>query len=348
MRILFYKLGGIGDVVDSAVLCAGIRKQYPDAAITAVVRDKSQVPLMLACREIMTGKPVADVVAPLPTRRLLWQRYQMDWRAGWEHFTRDADWDLAYDARPYWGRVFSFRRGIPSVRGHHSPADEMTYQNPLSVWTHKLASRGKTVVELLAESMGIKASWSDCVLPTGKLPLGEGWPKGAVILSNAADGRRRQTKQWSEKRFGEIAAWLKEQGKRPIQLGLKRDKRIPNCIDLRGKTSLLQAVEIVRFAELVVSIEGGLARIAGLVDTPSVVLFLSTPASLFRVPSSVAIEQVGCPLRHGCMWLTGEWMHECPKGTTMRVGKEKPMPFCGAWLKTDTVINAISKVMECD
>lgn len=343
-RVLFFKLGGIGDAIDSCVMLGGVRKKHPQAKITAIVRDARHAQILKAAYRKDTGQPVCDFVRPA-SHDLHWWRFRrnikLSWEAAWEMETRHASWDYAYDARAYVGKVYRFQAGIPEVIFPRitNSEDEAAYSNPTSLWTHKLVSRNQTVIELMNASMNLQASWGD--VDIGRMNPKAIVPDDYVILSNATDTKEQNTKQWSFTRFAEVAHVLAKSGLSPVQLGIKRDKPIPNCLDLRGETNLLEAIEVVRNAKLVVSIEGGIARMAGLVGTPSVIIFTSTPASLFRVPNSMPVVQSACALGH-CFWRTGEWMTECMLEKSLHFPNNESLPICAGEIQTDTVLEAVN------
>ena len=390
-RILAFKLGGYGDVVDFGVMLGGIRKKHPNAVITAVVRDSSQIPFLRAIQVRETSQSVVDVALPVARQTLRYKHCwkcqilvydndeytgrchvcgrklrdywhtrnePLDWLGALKHEINDTSYDYVYEWRPYLGWVTSTDAGdrkVEYICAKEIGAYWKAFPRFLSRDTNRLAQLGMTTVELGNMSMQLEASWDGVQLDTPTLTRKRrhqlkktqleagGCPY--VVLTNASDGTGKQTKQWSQARMGDVAQHLDERGYVPVQLGVERDKPIPNCLDFRGKTSMLEAAAIIRDAALVVGIEGGLARVAALVGTPSVVIFLSTPRELFEVPLSTPVFAGACPLKHGCFWWTAEWMTSCAKNSLIKIESGEVLPRCAAFTTTSMVIEKVEEAL---
>ena len=117
-KILFFKLGGIGDCIDGGVVLGGVRKKHPNAHITAIVRDPSHCAILKAMYRKDTQQPVCDFVRPAVHQLRFWhwaRDVKLAWDTAWEMETRNASWDYAYDARPYIGKVYRFDEGMPRI-----------------------------------------------------------------------------------------------------------------------------------------------------------------------------------------------------------------------------------------
>lgn len=128
-------------------------------------------------------------------------------------------------------------------------------------------------------------------------------------------------KRWPAAYFAGLAERLQSKGWQVWIFGSSKERsyaqeiiqKSPNCIDLTGKTSLVEAVDLLSLSQAVVTNDSGLMHIAAAVQRPLVVLYgSSTPA--FTPPLSLNVEIVhlgldcspcfkrSCPLGHfNCM-----------------------------------------------
>jgi ADP-heptose:LPS heptosyltransferase len=139
-------------------------------------------------------------------------------------------------------------------------------------------------------------------------------PSKYVVVSNSAEWLILQSALWTKSlphpRMRGIIRELKAGGIPTVLLGTTNDPGdYPVDYDLRGKTNLLEAAEIITHARLVLGPEGGLVNMAKAVGTPSVVFFGSTPVEFFRFKSNINIEPRFCG---GCWWSTESYLRQCP------------------------------------
>ena len=152
----------------------------------------------------------------------------------------------------------------------------------------------------------------------------------AVLCPGAEYG---PAKRWPAEYFAELARKLAGAGYAVWVAGSARDAEIGDaiahssaraCINLCGKTTLAEAIDILSCAALVISNDSGLMHIAAALDKPLVALFGSSspaftpPASLrativrLDIPCSPCFKRI-CPLGHfDCMQkltLDEVWRH---------------------------------------
>lgn len=126
-------------------------------------------------------------------------------------------------------------------------------------------------------------------------------------------------KQWPAEYFAKIASARMDRGWQVCILGSSTDATVAGeinggdggerCIDLTGKTSLDQAMDIMGLAEVIVSNDSGLMHVAAALGKPLVAIFGSTdPAHTPPLSANSTIEYLNlscspcfereCPLQH--------------------------------------------------
>lgn len=124
-------------------------------------------------------------------------------------------------------------------------------------------------------------------------------------------------KQWPARHFGTVARQQIERGNQVMILGSTRDGEIasgilalaPGCVDVTGRTSLGQAIDLMSLATSVVSNDSGLMHIAAAVGCRVVALYGSSSSTFTPPLSDRATElsldldcqpcfQRTCPLGH--------------------------------------------------
>jgi heptosyltransferase-2 len=92
-------------------------------------------------------------------------------------------------------------------------------------------------------------------------------------------------KRWPARHFGALARLLASRGFQVWLLGSKKDAEVAGeiqklcdgtCVDLAGRTTLDQAIDLMSFATRVVSNDSGLMHIAAALDRPMTALFGSS------------------------------------------------------------------------
>jgi heptosyltransferase-2 len=174
-------------------------------------------------------------------------------------------------------------------------------------------------------------------LPRPRLVIDEGARQTAVDAFSLSPGRRPvlalcpgaefgNSKRWPEASFAELARVRIEAGYQVWIFGSERDQPVSQavidalpvsaraqCVDLAGRTSLAEAIDLMSLASTVVSNDSGLMHVAAALDRPLVAVYgSSSPAFTPPMGTRVRIETAGlecspcfqreCPLGHGnCM-----------------------------------------------
>jgi len=91
-------------------------------------------------------------------------------------------------------------------------------------------------------------------------------------------------KRWPQAHFGELAQNYLKRGWQVWLFGSEKDRQVcdniariaPGCVDLSGRTSLAQAVDLLSLASAVVSNDSGLMHVAAALDRPLVAIYGSS------------------------------------------------------------------------
>lgn len=153
------------------------------------------------------------------------------------------------------------------------------------------------------------------------ITVNDGWD---VALT--AEQNKRPTKAWLREHWQQCVAQLK--AAQPdlviVQLGSEKSGEVIPGVDvnLRGKTTLAEAMIVLKHAKLHVDTEGGLVHIAHAVGTRSVVLFGPTNIKFFGYPENRNL-LMACG---DCWWLTNDWMLNCVRGLEVPECMESHQP----------------------
>lgn len=281
-HILIVKLDEIGDFVLSTPFLRAMRRSAPHANLTLVVNP--------AVYNLAETCPYVDrvVVYDGNTRGLsAWQlrRHWRAWRLSREKLSRprpDAAilprWGedayhatiLAAFCRP--GALVAYseqttqakrimNRGVDRLLTH--PVPPLSYGHEVE---HNLAlveHFGGTVEH---NNLELWPDESDRTFAVTCLPLGARY---VALAPGAADPLRR----WPAERFAALAIWLSTRhGLTPVVVGSATDPDIGGIIDLRGRTTLRQAVAVLVRCSFFVGNDSGLKHLAAAAGIPVVEL----------------------------------------------------------------------------
>jgi ADP-heptose:LPS heptosyltransferase len=127
-----------------------------------------------------------------------------------------------------------------------------------------------------------------------------------IVVQNSCSGARysASTKEWPNDRWLALARRLTPDFQL-VQIGTPSDPLLVGARDLRGRTTLREAAQILSGAALFLGLESGLQHIAAATSTPSVIIFggRSRPTETgypFNVNLTRSPACVGCGLNSGC------------------------------------------------
>lgn len=293
-RILVIKLGALGDFVQALGPFAAIRAHHPDADIT-----------------LLTTRPFADLGRACGFFDEVWT----DPRAAWWRI--GAMLALRERLRaPRFSRVYDLQTSDRS-----SAYLRLFWPGPCPEWSgiakgcsHPHANPNRDsmhTVERQAEQLamaGIAAvpppdiAWMET--DVGRFGLPDGY---ALLVPGGAP--HRPAKRWPVARYADLARHLAGLGAVPVVLGGKEEaglasairEKMPEVVDLTGKTTLADIAALARRAKLAVGNDTGPMHLIAAAGCPTLVLFShdSDPAlcgqrgpkvDILRVPDLATLE----------------------------------------------------------
>ncbi len=127
-----------------------------------------------------------------------------------------------------------------------------------------------------------------------------------IVVQNSCSGARysASTKEWPHDRWLALARRLTPDFQL-VQIGTPSDPLLGSARDLRGRTTLREAAQLLSGAALFLGLESGLQHLAAATRTPAVIIFggRSRPSETgyaFNVNLTRSPACVGCGLNSGC------------------------------------------------
>ena len=265
MKILIVRLGALGDIVHAVPAVAALRRGLPSAQIDWLVDERHREVVDLV-RGIDTRIPVSPSARwrelPGVVRRLRAERY--DAALDFQGLLKSAVLARLSGA----GRVIGFSRHALRER-----TAAVFYRE------HRTIPRGQHVIAKnlrLAGALGVDVSQ---VLFPFDVPSGPIIEGGYAVLN---PGAAWPNKRWPPQRFGEIAAWLRDQhataslvlwGPRELDLAREVAAASGGAARPAPPTRIGDVLALARGARLMVSGDTGPLHLAAAVGTPLVGLY---------------------------------------------------------------------------
>lgn len=359
-RLLVVRLDEIGDMVLTTPFLRELRRLFPNARITLVVKP-AVVNLVALCPyvdEVLAFDPGIrrrfghlrrHVRACFFARRHLWgQRFDLAVIPRW-----DADYyyavPLAYLSGARW-RIGCSERVSPEKERHDRGADWLLTCAVLERDPCHEVERNLALLRYLGGTA--HANHAELWLDDDDQTFAEallrehGWHPGRLLIAVGPAGGSSVLKQWPLERFIEMIGWLQEQYQAQIvlvggpgeeELGVRiTEGLLPPIINAIGKTTLRQMAAILARAQLYLGNDSGPMHIAAAMGIPVIALFGPSCSHRFgpwTAQATVLQQMLPC---HPCA--QGEYTFLCPACT-------RSTPDCLYGITITQVQSAVTAVL---
>lgn len=266
MRILVIKHGALGDLVQALGPMAAIRAHHPDARITLLTTPAFRDFLEPCpfCDEVWTDSrpPAWNLPAILALARRL----------------RSAGFSRVYDLQ-------TSRRSSRYFALLGRPRPEWSGIAPGASHRHADAERDR-LHTLDRQRAQLRVAGIDRVPPPSldwvpDAPLPEGLEAASYVVLVPGGSAHRPEKRWPVERFAELAVRIAAMGRRVVVVGGSGERplaaaiaaRVPEVVDLTGRTDLADLVRLGRRAAGTIANDTGPAHLLAVAGSPAVVLF---------------------------------------------------------------------------
>lgn len=292
-RILFFKLGSLGDLVLAVPSFRMVRSQFPDARTSLLVDERWM--------KIVENSPYLDEIIPLRRDRL--------WSLGLRfpalaQLLRQKEFDVSIDfqntEKTHW---LAFLAGIPERYGYKRGASGFLlnrgipgFEKALPPLEHQFQILKQLGIQHLDDRLEL---WTRPVEEERVRKLMEqNWVSGKTHLVGFVLGASLKwpTKRWPLDYFLKLAAELERKYQaRIVLLGSGQDMplakkfmkfRQKGTLDLVGKTSLGELVAVMKELRVLVTPDSAPMHVATAVSTPIVALFGPTHPERHQPPAS--------------------------------------------------------------
>lgn len=266
-NILVIKHSALGDIVLATAAFAAIRRAHPAARI-----------------HCLTTSGYASLMAQMPFFDEIWVDSKPRWHdkkgiGRLKAMLNSKPWAWIYDLQTSQRTTlyqWLFKSPWPNISNasnwsSHPRGEYDTGKHALENIRGQLAIAGITDVGMP------DVSWlEEDVSELGLPPTGQSY--GLLVAGGAA---HRPEKRWPAEQYASLAAELVARGITPVLVGSKAEAaalesiatRVPQAINLCGKTSFAQLATLARAAKLAVGNDTGPMHIIAAADCPSTVLF---------------------------------------------------------------------------
>lgn len=323
LRVAVFMVGSFGDMLQQVPFINRFDEQFRPAALDLYFYPGKQVP----------GKFALDCIAnangPFSSEEL-------------EEHCRSGKYDLRIDMKHLVKyhvlnaeRIRASAPGLADVIAKSeqrlSPYQFMLDEHPVfdGLFGRLMAKYGMNAVEATSFLGGLPLSRSDRPrIPVDPATSGEILDRFQlesgqyIVLHDGFDvdhymvgAARRPTKNWPIPHWERLVQLIKTA--RPdlpiVQIGHTASSSPLRGIDvdLIGKTSLPDVVTVLKHAQLLVTSEGGILRMAWALDVPTVSLQGPSGSEFFRFGNTNTVISDVC---NGCWFVLDEWMARCYRG----------------------------------
>lgn len=284
-NILIIKHGALGDIILATAAFRAIREKHPDAHIT-----------------LLTSKPYAELLAKSPYFNEIWVDSKPKWLnvkaiGRLRTMLNSKQWSWVYDLqtsdrttlyallfkRP-WPNMSSASRWASHPRGQRD-----TKIHALANLRNQLAVAG-VEIELLPDLSWLEEDITPLIATISSKPF---------ILLVPGGAPHRPEKRWPSEQYASLAMELSRKGMMPVLIGTHAEKealdsiasRVPQALNLGGKTSIAQLASLARLAAAAVGNDTGPMHVIGAAGCPSTVIFshASDPVRSAPIGNAVTI-----------------------------------------------------------
>jgi len=302
--IVVYTVGTLGDNVLLLSAIAAIKRNFPYSVLTAIANCDgfSSFP----ARQILGNSPFIDRLVTLPAHPVQRQGFRIVENAP---EAAGIKCDLFVNLSPFGNRgwigavvremLFAHWLGARWATGFRmSTYSRKHYFN--RVQHHFVKNEARRTAEVIG-TLGFRPVWGEDLLPrndktfekvTRLLETYQYDQSQPVVILNP--GAKLAASHWPAERFGEIAAWLKEQfnclvfvnGTEGETAICERVVQASNhaAVNLAGQLSILELIELLRRSALLVSNNTGPMTLAAMTGTPMVVICSTRFSPTFYMP----------------------------------------------------------------
>lgn len=335
--ILVFGLGSYGDVIQTTPLLQALKKKFPEASLLLVHNDSLGSKLIESAPYLTKYIRLRSTLHYLLRTRL-----------------KDKGYDLMVECRYVIKYTLSDNprfskeelQFIQDAQDLQKPwlgfVQNFPFDNDL-LW-RQAKTKGWSMYDLMAHTSGFGGEDFEALrinLPENKPAIKKfSFPPQYIVVSNSAESLSLQSSLWTKSlphvKMRDILSDLKKSAIPTVLMGTTNDPGdYPVDYDLRGKTNLLEAAEIIKNARLVLGPEGGLVNMAKAIDIPSIVFFGSTPVEFFRFKTNINIEPRFCG---GCWWSTESYLRQCPL--------LEDIPPCTDSLDTQKIVRTVQELFQ--
>lgn len=283
MKLLFIKLGAIGNVVQAAIALHEYRRRWPETHIEWVTSHRVSL--------LVNSLNVADTVTPMEDDGLYSGSMGSKGRTLMRlalSLARAAKYDRIVTAYADWryGLLTCLVRTASRSRFHRLADRPTPLQNRSRVYEYWSLLSGQDAqqfdIAAATSAVGRKMSGLPNVSTTYSLP------KDFIVIAPAGarnqlrdDGLRR----WPIDRYRNVIEHLVARGMSVVLVGGPDDQWASekladlSTIDLIGKTNLLDLLSVLRRSSALIGNDSGILHLAALTETAIVGIFGPTPAN---------------------------------------------------------------------
>lgn len=285
MRILFVKLGAIGDLIQSAAALIEYRKRFPDAIVDWVTGVGMQ-PLVEAtgiADRVVAVDEAALIFGSLPARSLALARAMLLLR---RQCARRYDGVFTAYMHPRAGVLtLGIRTRVrKSMANGGARPNLIHHRSRVHEYWRLLTGEDSERIDIAAATAALGRRMLESAATAGAPAI-----DGDYVVVAAGGARNLQHndpwRRWPIENYRQLVERLLRQGRRVVLVGASSDRWVSESMrglpveDLIGKTTLLQLLVVMQRASAVVSNDSGGFHMAGLTTAGLVGLFGPTPAN---------------------------------------------------------------------